>query len=69
MSYEIIIARIQENINRIEDRYATSESLTEAEINYMRQQISTSEAITFALKNNRIARSDAELEELKNAQL
>ncbi len=67
MSHEIIIARIRENINRIEDKYATSESLTEAEIHYMRQQISTSEAVIFALENDRIARSDAELEELKNA--
>jgi len=66
MSHQKIIDNIRANISRIEDKYATSESLTESEIHYMRQQISTSEVIIFALENNRIAKNDIELKILQN---
>lgn len=67
MNHEKQIAVLRESIARIEDLYATSENLTQGQIHYMRQQIGTSEAIIFALENNRIVKSDAELERFKNA--
>lgn len=63
--YESIIKNLEEAIGQIEDLMIKAHKQKDkTKVQYLRQQISTTESIIYALKNNRIARNDADLKRL-----